>query len=70
MHDGTEFGAREQDLIRLLARWAGEGKAGMAKAGMVEMVLLAKATAIIARECLALDESAFAAAMREAYSDG
>jgi hypothetical protein len=64
MGDGSEFAMREQDLIRLLARW-GEHR----RAGMVELTLLAKATAIIARNSLALDERDWLALMREVYSE-
>jgi hypothetical protein len=72
MGEGNGWDVREQDLIRLLARWAGDGKAaGMEnKAGMIEMVLLAKATAIIARDSMGLSDAAFASLMREAFHDG
>jgi hypothetical protein len=64
MGERGEFEMREQDLIRLLARW-GEHR----RAGMVELALLAKATAIIARDCLALSEAQWLDVMREAFSE-
>ena len=65
MGDAGDFEMRERDLIRLLASW---GKAS--RPGLVEMVLLGQATALIARESVGLSEAEFTTLMREAFSDG
>jgi hypothetical protein len=69
MDEPSGWDVREQELIRLLGAWGQQDKAGM-MAGMVELVLLGQAAAIIARERIQMSEGEWLAAMREAFSDG